>query len=400
MGFFRTLFSFSIFALSLADTSKFIGLDDVDNIIPNSYIVVMKGAVTEAEFKDHQVWASRIHRRSKRDGAADGLDGLKTTFDFQGFKAYCGTFDKESIERITRSSDVDYVEADRVVKMAALNTQRNAPSWGLGRISHKKAGSFDYVYDSDAGSGITIYGVDTGIDIHHPDFGGRATWGVNTVDSENSDQNGHGTHTAGTFAGATYGVAKKARIIAVKVLNAEGTGSTSGVIQGIEWSTNHASSNGLSGKAAMNLSLGVRSSSVFNSAAEAAQRSGIFLAVAAGNDGTDAGQFSPASARGVCTVAATDAQDQATSWSNYGSTVALYAPGDKILSIYPNGGTATLSGTSMASPHVCGVGAYLMALEGIGPGRVCDRIKQLALESVKNPGPDTTRRLLYNGSGA
>lgn len=172
-----------------------------------------------------------------------------------------------------------------MVKLDAISTQRDAPSWGLGRISHRRAGSPDYVFDDSAGSGITIYGVDTGIDIKHPEFGGRATWGTNTVDNEDTDQNGHGTHTAGTFAGATYGIAKKANIIAVKVLNAQGTGSTSGVIQGIQWCTDHAGRNGLRGKAAMNLSLGIRGSTVFNRVAEAAQESSIFLAVAAGNDG-------------------------------------------------------------------------------------------------------------------
>ncbi|KAF3480224.1 alkaline protease [Arthroderma uncinatum] len=402
MGFFRTLVSFSILALSVAKPLKFIGLDDTKNAVPNSYIVVMKNAITESEFKNHQVWAAKIHSHSlnKRDPEETPLDGVKNAFDFPGFKGYSGIFDKKTIEAITESSAVDYVEIDRVVKLSALTTQSNAPSWGLGRISHRGAGSSDYVYDDSAGRGITIYGVDTGIDIGHPDFGGRASWGTNTVDDKDEDTHGHGTHTAGTFAGATYGVAKKANIIAVKVLNAQGSGTTSGVIGGIQWCTNHARDNGLLGKTAMNLSLGIRGSRVFNEAAEAAQRAGIFLAVAAGNDGADAGQFSPASARGVCTAAATSRQDQATSWSNYGSVVAVYAPGDEILSAAPNGGTATLSGTSMASPHVCGVGAYLMVLEGIGPDRVCDRIKQLAQQSVRNPGPNTTNKLLYNGNGA
>lgn len=186
-----------------------------------------------------------------------------------------------------------------MVKLDAITTQRNAPSWGLGRISHKSAGSSDFVFDDSAGSGITIYGVDTGIDIKHPEFGGRATWGTNTVDNEDTDQNGHGTHTAGTFAGATYGIAKKANVIAVKVLNAQGTGSTSGVIQGIQWCTDHAGRNGLRGKAAMNLSLGIRGSTVFNRVAEAAQQSGIFLAVAAGNDGVSISSLFVSSCRGI-----------------------------------------------------------------------------------------------------
>nr|AJD23188.1 alkaline protease [Onygena corvina] len=402
MGFFRALFLLSNIALAFARPAKLIGFEDTKNVIPNSYIVVMKNAVTESEFQDHRVWAASIHGRSmnKRGRRSIQLDGVQKSFDFQGFKGYTGTFDESTIQAITQNSAVDYVEVDRVVKTTAITTQRNAPSWGLGRISHRQANSSDYVYDSSAGSGITIYGVDTGIDVNLPDFGGRATWGVNTIDDDDADSHGHGTHTAGTFAGNTYGVAKNANIIAVKVLNASGTGTISAVVQGIEWCVNHARDNNLKNKAAMNMSLGIRNSRVFNEAAEAAQNYGIFLAVAAGNDGTDAGQFSPASARGVCTVAATSVSNQVPTWSNYGSVVAVYAPGERIISVRPGGGTSTLSGTSMASPHVCGVGAYLMALEGLSPSRVCARIKQLAQQSVRNPGPNTTRGLLYNGSGA
>lgn len=171
------------------------------------------------------------------------------------------------------------------MKTSELTTQTDAPSWGLGRISHKSGGSKDYIYDESAGEDITIYGVDTGINVDDEEFEGRATWGTNEVDKKDKDENGHGTHTAGTMAGKTYGVAKKANLIAVKVLNAGGSGATSGVIAGINWCTSDAKSNDRLNKSVMNMSLGARNTRAFNQAATAAQEAGIFVAVAAGNDG-------------------------------------------------------------------------------------------------------------------
>lgn len=170
------------------------------------------------------------------------------------------------------------------MKAYALQTQRNAPSWGLGRISNRQVGIRDYHYDSTAGRGVTAYIIDTGIDIRHPDFGGRAIWGTNTVDGSNTDGNGHGTHCAGTVASNTYGVAKAARLVAVKVLGADGSGSNAGVIKGMEWVIQHAQQNGITRKAVVNMSLGGGYSASSNQAAAAIVRAGIFLAVAAGND--------------------------------------------------------------------------------------------------------------------
>lgn len=171
-------------------------------------------------------------------------------------------------------------------------TQPNAP-WGLGRISSRQRGNPNYYYDDSAGAGITAYDVDTGIDINHPDFEGRAIWGTNQVDNVNTDQNGHGTHVAGTIAGRTYGVAKKARLVAVKVLDARGSGSISGIIAGMNWSVNHARQNGGLGKSVMNMSLGGGRSTSFNQAAASVVSSGMFLAVAAGNDGVSAPSSRP-----------------------------------------------------------------------------------------------------------
>jgi subtilisin family serine protease len=165
-----------------------------------------------------------------------------------------------------------------------LTTEASAPSWGLGRVSHRNAGNSDYIYDSSAGSGVYAYVIDTGIYIDHTEFGGRASWGANFVDSDDTDGHGHGTHVSGTIASSTYGIAKSAHLIAVKVLDASGSGSNSGVIAGIQWAAKDVKSKGRAGKAVANMSLGGSFSSSVNSAVNNAAAAGLFFAVAAGND--------------------------------------------------------------------------------------------------------------------
>lgn len=206
-----------------------------------------------------------------------------------------------------------------VVNATENVVQPNAPSWGLPRISSKKPGATDYVYDSTAGQGIVIYGVDTGIDIEHPDFEGRAEWGTNTADNDNTDGNGHGTHTASTAAGSKFGVAKKASVVAVKVLGGDGSGTNSQVISGMDWAVKDAKSRGVTGKSVMNMSLGGAVSQAMNEAAANVVKSGVFLSVAAGNEAQDASNSSPASAPNVCTVAASTSSDGSASFSNFGS---------------------------------------------------------------------------------
>lgn len=164
-------------------------------------------------------------------------------------------------------------------------TQGNAPSWGLGRISHQQRGNTDYIFDSTAGRGITIYGVDSGIDILHAEFGGRATWGANFFNNINTDEFGHGTHTAATFGGTNYGVAKNVNIVAVKVLGDQGQGPWSSIIDGLQWAVNDAREKGILGKAIINFSVGGPSSRAADNALTAAHNAGVFVSAAAGNDG-------------------------------------------------------------------------------------------------------------------
>lgn len=245
----------------------------------------------------------------------------------------------------------------------------------------------------------------------HPsvEFENRATFGANFAgDNQNTDGNGHGTHVAGTIGSRAYGVAKKTNLIAVKVLDASGSGTSAGVISGIQWAVNDAKTKGRIGKSVANLSLGGAFSQASNDAVAAGTREGLFFAVAAGNSAVNARTSSPASEPLVCTVGATDKTDAIASYSNYGSIVDIFAPGSEILSTWIGGTTATntISGTSMASPHVAGLAAYLLALEPArAPGALCDRIKTLSTKSKLRLGllptlSGTTNSLAYNGNGA
>ncbi|KAJ5426193.1 alkaline serine protease [Penicillium sp. CMV-2018d] len=397
MGFLKLL-STSLATLAVVNAGRLLTGSDAGAVVPGSYIVVMNDGVSNEVFQNHRDWATTVHSRiARRKG---GESGPGKHFDIHGMKGYTASFDDPTAKEIASDPSVKYVEPDMVVNATANVVQGNAPSWGLPRISSKKPGATDYTYDSTAGEGIVVYGVDTGIDIKHSDFGGRAKWGTNTVDSDNTDGNGHGTHTASTMVGSKFGVAKKATVVAVKVLGADGGGTNSGVIAGMEWAVKDAKSRGATGKSVMNMSLGGAFSRAMNDAAANVVKSGVFLSVAAGNEAEDASNSSPASAPDVCTVAASTSSDGSASFTNFGSVVDVYAPGEGITAAYPGGGSKTLSGTSMAAPHVAGAAAYLMALEGVTSDKACARIVELAISSISSAPSGTTKKLLFNGISA
>ncbi|KAK2741926.1 hypothetical protein FQN57_005485 [Myotisia sp. PD_48] len=361
--------------VSLTDAAELLGFTGKKNIIPNAYIVVMKEDLSEADFTSHMSWVANVHSANAAASGVAGIDGVKFVYNVDNFKGYSGKFDDNTLNELVMNENVLYIEPDRLSKIAAVKrdnlawvTQKNAV-WGLGRISHKTGSSRDYIYDDTAAEGIMIYSIDTGVDIKHPDFEGRAAWGINTVDRDDTDGHGHGTHTSSTIMGKTYGVAKKAKLLAAKVYDARGVGPDSATIKAIDWAVNHAKQNNHTGKAAMNLSLVSDGPRALNAVSTKAVEAGIFLAAAAGNDGRTVTTESPASADKVCTVGATSQGDGKASFSNYGRFLALFAPGDGIMAAIPNGRYTSYSGTSMASPHVCGVGAALMVQEGIAPGQ-------------------------------
>ncbi|GLW62658.1 serine protease [Actinomadura rubrobrunea] len=261
------------------------------------------------------------------------------------------------LAKLRRTPGVASIEQDAVIKADA--TQSNPPSWGLDRIDQTNLPlSRSYTYNA-TGAGVYAYIIDTGIYTSHPDFGGRAANVFDAFGGNGQDCNGHGTHVAGTVGGSSYGVAKQVYLRGVRVLDCSGYGTTSGVIAGMNWvASNHTK------PAVANMSLGGGYSSSINSAANNLAASGVFLAVAAGNESTNACNRSPASAANVTTVAASTSSDARASYSNYGSCVDLYAPGSSITSTWLSGGTNTISGTSMATPHVTGVGALYKSTYG------------------------------------
>lgn len=257
--------------------------------------------------------------------------------------------------------------------------EKNAP-WGLARISHRDSLSFGnfnkYLYSADGGDGVDVYVIDTGTNIEHVDFEGRAKWGKTIpAGEEDIDNNGHGTHCSGTVAGKKYGVAKKANVYAVKVLKSNGSGTMSDVVKGVEWAAGAhlkkakdakegKGKKGFKGSAA-NMSLGGGKSVTLDLAVNAAVDAGIHFAVAAGNDNADSCNYSPAAAEKAVTVGASTLVDERAYFSNYGTCNDIFAPGLNIPSTWKGSKHAvnTISGTSMASPHIAGLLAYFLSLQ-------------------------------------
>ena len=261
--------------------------------------------------------------------------------------------------------------------MGDYETEKNAP-WGLARVSHRDSLSFStfnkYLYAADGGEGVDVYVIDTGTNVEHVDFEGRAEWGKTIpANDEDVDGNGHGTHCSGTIAGKKYGVAKKAHIKAVKVLKSNGSGTMSDVVKGVEWAAlSHENSvraakkgkKGFKGSAA-NMSLGGGKSVTLDISVNAAVDAGIHFAVAAGNDNADSCKYSPAAAEKAVTVGASTLADERAYFSNYGKCNDIFAPGLNIQSTWIGSKYAvnTISGTSMASPHIAGLLAYFLSLQ-------------------------------------
>ena len=319
-------------------------------------------------------------------------------------KGYVASLDSADVARLRAQDGVLLVEKDKPVQALTAGPRSGlASSWGLDRIDQRTLPLNSQISTSQNGFGVTAYIIDTGIRADHAQFGGRVTAGFDAFsDGQNSnDCNGHGTHVAGTVGGSTYGVAPEVSLVAIRVLSCSGSGSTSGVIAGIDWATaNHAA--GV--PAVANMSLGGGRSEALNTATQNAISDGISFAVAAGNENSDACNASPASAPNALTVGSTTSSDGRSSFSNWGTCVDIFAPGSAITSAWytSSSATNTISGTSMASPHVAGAAALLLsASPSSTPAQVATAMGAASTTGVVgDPGVGSVNRLLYTGDSS
>ncbi|KAJ9660696.1 proteinase B [Neophaeococcomyces mojaviensis] len=407
--------------------------------IPNAYMVLFKKHVTDADAQAHHSWVQEVHLRNqdyktelkKRDQTSFQekiFQGLKHTYNIPGLMGYAGHFDEDVIEQVRRHPDVEYIELDSEVhtmKEDSPEIEKNSP-WGLARVSHREGLTFStfnkYLYSADGGEGVDAYVIDTGTNVDHVDFEGRASWGKTIPQGDaDEDGNGHGTHCSGTIAGKKFGVAKKAHVKAVKVLRSSGSGSMSDVVKGVEWAaTSHSESlkaakdgkkKGFKGSVA-NMSLGGGKSPILDLAVNAAVDAGIHFAVAAGNDNADACNYSPAAADKAVTVGASTLGDERAYFSNHGKCTDIFAPGLNILSTWIGSkyATNTISGTSMASPHICGLLAYFLSLQPssdsayavaeITPKKLKAHMISIATKNaLSDINANTPNLLAWNGGG-
>ncbi|GGZ77479.1 S8 family peptidase [Streptomyces subrutilus] len=354
--------------------------------VPGSYIVTLKDSAARSTADSGRAVAKRYGAKIDRTYSA-ALNG------------YSVEVSEAQARKLAADPAVASVVQNRTFTVDA--TQPNPPSWGLDRIDQRALPlNQSYTYPDQAGEGVTAYVIDTGVRITHQDFGGRASYGYDAIDNDNTaqDGHGHGTHVAGTVGGTAYGVAKKAKIVGVRVLNNQGSGTTAQVVAGIDWVTQNAVK-----PAVANMSLGGGADPALDTAVRNSIASGITYAVAAGNETADASTKSPARVAEAITVGATTNTDAKASYSNFGSILDLFAPGSSITSSWGTGDTATntISGTSMASPHVAGAAAvYLAQNPGSTPAQVSAGLVAAATPNVvTSPGTGSPNRLLYIGAG-
>ncbi|MBA3746855.1 MAG: S8 family peptidase [Solirubrobacterales bacterium] len=301
------------------------------------------------------------------------------------------------LNALRHNPKVEAIEADQVASTQATQYMNSAGDpWGLDRIDQRSLPLSRTYFYSRNGYPARAYVIDTGVQSNHPDYNGRGYTIYNATTGTGTDCHGHGTHVAGTIAGTTWGVAKGALIRGVKVLGCDGRGSYADIIEGIDWVRANAIK-----PAVANMSLGGGYSSAVNTATNNLSNSGVLVAVAAGNDNLNACNYSPASAANAFTTASSTRYDQKSSFSNYGACVDGYAPGSNIKSSTLGGGSGWMSGTSMASPHVAGVGALLCSYGATycTPSYITSWIKNNATIGKISGNPAyTSNRLLWKGS--
>jgi subtilisin family serine protease len=385
----------------VANAADLIGADS-KTAVKDQYLVVFHRNSTVA-IRDLHV-AELIAKRFAE------TDKLINVFNIGTLIGYSAVLSEETLISELKHPNVRYIEADQIMSInEGFTTQVSPPSWGLDRTDQRALPlNQQYNYFTSAGTAVTAYVIDTGILLTHTQFGTRAAFGFSAITGEtNTDLNGHGTHVAGTIGGTAYGIAKNVQLVAVKVLAGNGSGTTTGVISGVQWTTDNHNSRGRDARSVANMSLGGGASATLDDAVTQSIAAGISYAIAAGNNnGASACNYSPARVPTAVTVGATANTDARASFSNVGTCVTVFAPGQNIVSSYigSNTATSTLSGTSMAAPHVAGVIAVRLGnLLADGnpvppdPATIKAWISSTATQGVvTSPGTGSPNLLLYS----